>query len=193
MASLSAAQLQQKHSSLEGKLVPANSHNVVLNVPNFSPGAPDPFPSLYNGHSEPQKVKDVSPPSSGALDSSENAFPTLAPSSAAGKAPSSSKKSGPSPWSAGGSTTLKKALTVAPVYSSNFTLPRIEANLKDRDGKPLTLGSVMKDVMAKTKTKIEASSQRTTGGTTFMIKGDNERSVEGAIRSITAALSPQVC
>lgn len=46
--------------------------------------------------------------------------------------------------------------------------------------------------MTKTKTRIEASTQRTTGGTTFHIKGDTENAVDAAIRNITAALSPQV-
>lgn len=50
----------------------------------------------------------------------------------------------------------------------------------------------MKDVMGKTKTRIEASTQRTTGGTTFHVKGDTENTVDAAIRSITAALSPHV-
>ena len=56
----------------------------------------------------------------------------------------------------------------------------------------ITLGTVMKEVMNKTKTKIEASTQRTTGGTTFHIKGDSESAVDAAIRTITAVLSPQV-
>ena len=141
-----------------------------------------------NGHSESKKVKATPTPTNGALDNSENAFPTLAPS-AGTKAPANGKKAGPSPW-ASGTSALKKAIPTTPVYSSNFTLARVDP--KDRDGKAITLGSVMKDVMLKTKTKIEASSQRTSGGTTFMIKGESERAVEAAIRSITAALSPKV-
>lgn len=77
------------------------------------------------------------------------------------------------------------------MYSSNFTLDKVEL-ARGQDGKTVTLGNVMKEVMNKTKTKIEASTQRTTGGTTFHIKGDSESAVDAAIRTITAALSPQV-
>lgn len=139
---------------------------------------------------EPKKPKAPAAQSNGngALDSSENAFPSLGPSPGAGKAPSTSK---PSSWAAG-SGAIKKPIKVAqPVFSSNFTLDKVEPS-RGHDGKPVTLGAVIKDVMNKTNARIEASTQRTTGGTTFHVKGDSENIVEAAIRSITAALSPQV-
>ena len=50
----------------------------------------------------------------------------------------------------------------------------------------------MKEVMTKTKTKIEASTQRTTGATTFHIKGESELAVETATKQINASLCPHV-
>ncbi|KAF8320852.1 hypothetical protein DL93DRAFT_2107528 [Clavulina sp. PMI_390] len=166
MASLSAAELQQKHSSLEG--------------------APDPFPSLVD---EPKKPKAAAPRANGNgnLDNSESAFPSLAPASAPAKTASTSGKPASS-WGAGSSAIKKVA---QPLHSSNFTLDKVDL-ARGADGKQIVLGAVMKEVMLKTKTKIDASTQRTTGGTTFHVKGDTESAVELAIRHITAALSPQV-
>jgi hypothetical protein len=194
MANLSAAELQQKHNSLEGmgskfhrKLV-AHRHYHFTMAGRFI-GAPDPFPSLLDN--EPRRPK-AAPQANGngTLDNSESSFPSLAPNAASNKVPSSSKPS-PSSWGAGSSALRKPAKILQPVYSSNFTLDKVEL-ARGQDGKTITLGNVMKEVMNKTKTKIEASTQRTTGGTTFHIKGDSESAVDAAIRTITAALSPQV-
>lgn len=51
----------------------------------------------------------------------------------------------------------------------------------------------MKSVMAKFKVKVEASTQRKTGQTTFFVKGESEREIEKAKRQLVALLSPVVC
>lgn len=191
MANLSAAELQRKHNSLEGmnlKKFIATTLPTRLMPWRFA-GAPDPFPSLLGNELRKPKAAPQAN-GKGTLDKSESSFPSLAPSAPSNKAPSSSKPI-PSSWGVGSGALRKPTKISQPVYSSNFTLDKVEL-ARGQDGKPVTLGNVMKEVMNKTKTKIEASTQRTTGGTTFHIRGDSESAVEAAIRAITAILSSQV-
>lgn len=61
-----------------------------------------------------------------------------------------------------------------------------------KDGKPGTLGEVMKQVMAKYKVKVEASANQKARQTTFHIKADTQKELDKAKRSLLALLSPVV-
>lgn len=68
----------------------------------------------------------------------------------------------------------------------------IDLSHAGKDGKTGTLSDVMKNIMFKFKVKVEASTQRKTGHTTFFVKGESEREVDKAKRQLVASLSPIV-
>ncbi|KAG9044980.1 hypothetical protein FS837_007206 [Tulasnella sp. UAMH 9824] len=167
--SLSAADLQKRHA-LEG--------------------TPDPFPSL-SGAKQPKAPvangKNSKKPQQqpATIDtSSETAFPALGGSS--GKKPQT-----PSAWSA---TRERVSRPAVPSYvvSDTFELDKIDLKAAGRDGKPITLASVMRDVMAKSGATIEASTARMTGKTTFIIKGYDDHTVETAKKLLISGLAPVV-
>jgi hypothetical protein len=114
---------------------------------------------------------------------SETAFPSLAPSASAPVAPAASAWSGPR---------IKAAVAKQPVFSDSITLSDIDLSTAGRDGKPTTLGEVMKQVTTRYKVKLEASPNQKTRQTTFYLKADSEKDLEKANRSLVALLSPVV-
>ncbi|KAG8907944.1 hypothetical protein FRB99_001452 [Tulasnella sp. 403] len=154
--SLSAADLQKKHA-LEG--------------------APDPFPALQDATTR-GKSSSNSKPSKSTIDTkSEAAFPSLNPT--APKAQST-----PSAWSA-----PRPNLRANPKltgFTDTFDLAQIDSKTSGRDGKPTTLGEVMRTVMHKTGVTVEASSQRKTGQTTFIIKAQTEYALDTAKRILAS-------
>ena len=68
----------------------------------------------------------------------------------------------------------------------------IDLSSAGRDGKPATLGEIMRQVMANHKIKIEASTNQKTRQTTFHLKADSRKELEKAKRSLLASLSPVV-
>ncbi|KXN91057.1 Vigilin 1, partial [Leucoagaricus sp. SymC.cos] len=144
-------------------------------------GAPDPFPSL--GGAIPTKPK-VKASTSVELDTqSETAFPSLAPSASAPTAPVASAWGGPR---------IKAAVVKQPVFSDSITLSDIDLSTAGKDGKPASLGEVMKQVTTKYKVKLEASPNLKTRQTTFYLKTDSEKDLEKAKRSLVALLSPVI-
>ncbi|KIJ49616.1 hypothetical protein M422DRAFT_205079 [Sphaerobolus stellatus SS14] len=163
MATLSAAELQRRHQ-LEG--------------------APDPFPAL--GEDKPQP-KRPSPAASAPLDTrSTSMFPALASAAPAGKQPVASV------WGADTGPRIKVAAPKNKGITESFTLNAVDLSHAGRDNKATNLGEVMKNTMNKFKVKVEASTQRKTGQTTFFIKGESEREVEKAKRHLVAVSSPKV-
>lgn len=145
-------------------------------------GAPDPFPSL-DRQDEPsiQPVKSFGSP---ILDTeSPVAFPSLAPSAPA-KAPSQTG------WDT--APRIKPTAVKATGVSDSFDLSVVDLSRVGRDNKPGTLSDAMKAIMFKFRVKVEASTQRKSGHTTFFIKGESEREVEKAKRQLIANLSPLV-
>jgi hypothetical protein len=143
-------------------------------------GAPDPFPALSEDTPAKAKTSKSAPRD---LDTqSEIAFPSLAPS-----VPSSNAqvKSG---WGAG--PRIKPAVTKAPVFTDSFTLSAIDLSNSGKDGKPATMGEVLKQVMGKFKVKVEASGNQKSNQTTFYLKSESEKDLEKAKRSLLALLSP---
>ena len=138
-------------------------------------GAPDPFPAFKD---EPAKNKKV--PAQAELDA-EAAFPALAP-----KSPSPAPVR--SAWGAGGPR-IKPAVVKAPTYTDTFTLTSVSLPT-NKDGKTLSLQEVLKQVMAKSKVKIDASGQK--GGQTFYLRADSPKELEKGKRSLLASLSPVV-
>ncbi|KAJ7496037.1 hypothetical protein B0H11DRAFT_2227032 [Mycena galericulata] len=145
-------------------------------------GAPDPFPSLTES---PHPKARHTPQATQELDTdSQSAFPSLAsatppPASAAPKAA----------WAA---ARPKPVLKQAPVFADTFTIGRIDLSNTGRDGRPGTLGEVMKQVIAKYKVKLEGSANQKTGQTTFHIKADTQKELEKAKKSLQALLSPVI-
>lgn len=161
-------------------------------------GAPDPFPSLTDD--APRSLANGTPSSSSPAPSSsskkasapntssEDAFPSLGPSAPApvqARAP-------PSIW---GSSGASKARTApAPVKPSGAldSVSIVVGPQTDRDGKVIPLGTIMKQIQDKTGTSVEASTQKKTGLTTFVVKGLNGKVVEQAKKLLTARLSKVV-
>jgi hypothetical protein len=139
-------------------------------------GAPDPFPS--EAHSAPvSKPQNLAP-----LDTdSQDAFPSLAPS------PGATTKPVASAWSA---TAGPRLATHTAQVTESFTLSAIDLSSAGRDGKPTTLGEIMKQVMANHKIRIEASTNQKTRQTTFHLKADSKKELEKGKRNLLAALSP---
>lgn len=175
--SLSAADLQKRHA-LEG--------------------APDPFPSLGEQDTNSAKVNGTSSEHKGRggsskqgaggakapLDtSSESLFPSLG----ATKTSTTASAGG---WS--DAARVKRVAVKTYGFTDSFSLGDIDLKTAGKDGKPTTLAEVMKTVMSKTGMIIEASSQRKTGQTTFLIKGDTSKEANKAKKLLTALLSPTV-
>jgi hypothetical protein len=76
--------------------------------------------------------------------------------------------------------------------TESFTLSAIDLSSAGRDGKPTTLGEIMKQVMANHKIKIEASTNQKTRQTTFHLKAESRKELEKGKRSLLASLSPVV-
>jgi hypothetical protein len=68
----------------------------------------------------------------------------------------------------------------------------IDLSSAGKDGKPTTLGEIMKQVMANHKIRIEASTNQRTRQTTFHLKADSKKELDKAKRSLLAFLSPMV-
>ncbi|KAI0032235.1 hypothetical protein K488DRAFT_86037 [Vararia minispora EC-137] len=141
-------------------------------------GAPDPFPSLNDPAPAPTPASASAP----ALDA-EEAFPSLAPSAAANR-----------PAAAWGASAGPRIRPVPPpaFTTESFTLTAIDLSTAGRDGKPATLGEIMKQVMAKHKVKIEASSNQLARQTTFNLKSESKKELDKAKRMLLALLSPTV-
>ncbi|KAG8886137.1 hypothetical protein FRB97_007175 [Tulasnella sp. 331] len=163
-------------------------------------GVPDPFPSLGEQANHPAKVNRTSSTEhkgrggsskqitgggkAAELDTnSEALFPTLS----GAKTPTTTSSGG---WS--DAARVKRIAVKTYAYTDSFSLGDIDLRKAGKDGKPTTLGDVMKTVMSKTGMIIEASSQRKTGQTTFLIKGDSSREASKAKKLLTALLSPTV-
>lgn len=163
-------------------------------------GAPDPFPSLVEDAPSTRTVSAPGPTSSKAKSSSsvprgstsstapntssEDAFPTLAPS-----APSASI-SKPASFSWAASSKVKSKPAGPPVQTDSIAL--VVGPQTDRDGKTVTLGNIMKQIQDKTAVNLEASTQMKTGLTTFVLKGTSARNIEAAKKMLTARLSKVV-
>lgn len=162
--SFSAADLQKKHA-LEG--------------------APDPFPSLTDSAPKlsPTHGKAAKKASQALDTSSETAFPSLAPAS--------KRQATPSAWSAPRPAVTRPAVQSAHA-TDTFELPQVELKATGRDAKAPTLGEVMRTVMSKTGATVEASTQRLTGKTTFIVKGSSENVIDHAKRMLISHLSPVV-
>jgi type VI protein secretion system component VasK len=77
------------------------------------------------------------------------------------------------------------------MVSDSFTLSAIEL-AANKDGKPTSLGEIMKQVISKFKVKIEASANQRTRQTTFNMKSESQKELDKAKRSLIALLSPMV-
>ena len=113
----------------------------------------------------------------------QEAFPSLAPS------PGATAKPIASAWSAAAGPRLA---THTPQATESFTLSAIDLSSAGKDGKPTTLGDIMKQVMANHKIRIEASTNQKTRQTTFHLKADSKKELEKGKRNLLAALSPVV-
>jgi hypothetical protein len=141
-------------------------------------GAPDPFPSevISPTVSKPQNPAPVDT-------DSQEAFPSLAPS------PVTVSKPVAPAWGAPTGPRLAAHVSQA---TESFTLSAIDLSSAGKDGKPTTLGEIMKQVMANHKIRIEASTNQKTRQTTFHLKADSRKELEKGKRSLLASLSPVV-
>ncbi|EGO25375.1 hypothetical protein SERLADRAFT_368777 [Serpula lacrymans var. lacrymans S7.9] len=146
-------------------------------------GAPDPFPSLVDAPAQPR----TSAPAKEALDTDSHlSFPSLNPSVQPAGAPTRSA------WGVDSGPRIKANVKSQPVFVDTFTLSAIDLSSAGRDGKPITLGEVMKQVMTKYKVRLEASTNQKTRQTTFHMKADSQKDLDKAKRSLLALLSPVI-
>jgi hypothetical protein len=160
-----------------------------MTTPSSLEGAPDPFPSLSDStpaRSVPTTSK-ASPRQTPLDTSSQTSFPSLAPASAPAVAPRQAPTI--SSW-ASASPRIKAPISRAFQFSESISIPDIDLSQTGKEGKRLTLGEVLKDIQAKTKTKIEASTQKKE--TTFHFKADSEKDLDKAKKLLTSAVSPNV-
>jgi hypothetical protein len=122
----------------------------------------------------------------GELDTeSFSAFPSLASPSPPGRVPSKPV------WGSAAGPRIKPAVSKHIVYSDSFTMP-VDLSNAGKDAKSASLGEIMKQIMSKYKVKLEASANQKTRLTTFHIKGDSQKELDKAKRSLLAQLSPVV-
>lgn len=77
--------------------------------------------------------------------------------------------------------------------TDSFTETVVDLSTAGKDGKPTTLGEIMKQVMVKhSKVKVEASSNQKTRQTTFHLKSESAKELDKAKRMLVALISPQV-
>ncbi|TCD71269.1 hypothetical protein EIP91_011748 [Steccherinum ochraceum] len=159
---LNAADLQRKHQ-LEG--------------------APDPFPSLDSApvNAAPATTSNGRPDTS-----SVEAFPSLAPST-----PTNAPKT-TSGWGTAGAPRIKATLSKQTLHSDTFTLSIVDLSTAGKDGKPTSLGEVMKQIVTQYKIKLEASTNQKSRQTTFYLKSESLKELDKAKRALLAALSPVV-
>jgi hypothetical protein len=112
----------------------------------------------------------------------ETAFPSLVSAAPTTKATSV--------W--GSASRIKPSVNKAPVFTDSFTLSSIDLSNAGKDGKPATLGEVIKQVTAKYKVKIDASANQKALQTTFYVKSESQKELDKAKRSLLALLSPTV-
>ena len=118
---------------------------------------------------------------------SEDAFPTLPSAVPAPSAPSNSA------WGSSTGPRIRSTVAKAPVFTDSFTLSAIDLTNSGKDGKPASLGEVIKQVIAKYKVKVEASANQKARQTTFHVKAESQKELDKAKRSLLALLSPVVC
>jgi hypothetical protein len=146
-------------------------------------GAPDPFPPITD--SSPVKVG-LNGSSKEDLDTeSYSAFPSLASLAPSTQVPTKSV------WGSASGSRIRPLVIKPSVFSDSFTIT-VDVSNANRDGKPNSLGEVMKQVMAKYKVKLEASANQKTRQTTFHLKADSQKELDKAKRSLLALLSPVV-
>lgn len=116
----------------------------------------------------------------------QTAFPSLASST-----PPATQSARSNAWGADSGPRIKATLRSQPMVSDSFTLSAIELGT-NKDGKPTSLGEVMKQVLSKFKVKIEASANQKARQTTFHMKSESQKELDKAKRSLFALLSPVV-
>ncbi|TFK73937.1 SCP160 protein [Pluteus cervinus] len=146
-------------------------------------GAPDPFPSLAAA-ADPVPVKARAPFKQDLDTDSQSAFPSLV-------ATSGPPVQAPSAWGTAGPR-IRATASKTTVVTDTFTLSANELPQVNKDGKPVAVGEVLKQVMAKYKVKIEASTNQRSRQTTFHIKSESRKDLDKAKRSLVALLSPVV-
>ena len=135
--------------------------------------------------SQPTTSAQSRPPHALTLDTTdETAFPSLVSA-----APSTNATS---VWGSAAGPRIKHSVNKAPVFTDSFNLSSIDLSNAGKDGKPATVGEVIKQVMAKYKVKIEASANQKALQTTFHVKAESQRELDKAKRILLALLSPIV-
>ena len=132
-------------------------------------------------------MKPRASPSNGTVDTqSQEAFPSLAPAAQAGNKPVASA------WSAAAGPRIKPVASKQPVVSDTFELSSIDLSTAGKDGKPASLGEIIRQVQAQYKVKLDASTNQKSRQTTFFLKADSKKELDKAKRSLLASLSPVV-
>ena len=123
-------------------------------------------------------MKPRASPSNGTVDTqSQEAFPSLAPAAQAGNKPVASA------WSAAAGPRIKPVASKQPVVSDTFELSSIDLSTAGKDGKPASLGEIIRQVQAQYKVKLDASTNQKSRQTTFFLKADSKKELDKAKRT----------
>ena len=79
-----------------------------------------------------------------------------------------------------------------PVLVESFVLNQVEAVRRTKEGRPLSVGDIIKSIQTKFKVKVEISSQLKSSQTSFTVKGDSQANVDAAKKALISDLSPVV-
>lgn len=107
-------------------------------------------------------------------------------------APAAVSKTPSSGWGAA-PPRIRATVSKQPLISESFTIPAVDLSTAGKDGKPTSLGEVMRQVIAQYKVKIEASTNQKSRQTTFFLKSESQKELDKAKRTLLALLSPTVC
>ena len=145
-------------------------------------GAPDPFPASQEASTAETRHSRRPELDTG----SEIAFPSLAPSTLVAVPVQPA-------WGATSGPRIKPSVKQT-LYTDSFTLPSIDLSNAGKDGKPATLGEVMKHIMTKYKVKLDASASgnQKARQTTFYLKAESQKELDKAKRNLLSLLSPVV-
>ncbi|KAF8348341.1 hypothetical protein F5887DRAFT_953169 [Amanita rubescens] len=95
-------------------------------------------------------------------------------------------------WGASSGPRIKPTVVKQNLHADSFTLSAIDLSNAGRDGKAVTLGEVMKQVMSKFKVKLDASGNQKNHQTTFHLRAESKKELEKAKRSLLTLLSPVI-
>ncbi|CCM01498.1 uncharacterized protein FIBRA_03552 [Fibroporia radiculosa] len=116
----------------------------------------------------------------------QEAFPSLAPSSQVSSKPAATA------WGSAVGPRIRSTIPKQVMFTDSFNLSSADIAAAGKDGKPVSPGEIMKQVMAQYKVKLDASTNNRSRQTMFYLKAESQKELEKAKRTLIALLSPVI-